>query len=91
MCSEYVAAGLPPERFWTITPRLYLMEMAGAAERQRRERGLGWDLAVIAREGVKPPERDAFTGPPLLGQPERPPSDWRADQAKWLAYAGAKK
>lgn len=90
MCSEYIAAGLPPERFWTLTPRLYLIEMAGAAERHRRERGLGWDLAVIGRDGVKPPERDVFAGPPLLAQPARAPHDWRAELAKWKGYAAAR-
>jgi hypothetical protein len=89
MCSEYIAAGLPPERFWTLTPRLYLIEMAGAAERMRRERALAWDVAVIGRDGVKPPERDAFVGPPALPQPRRAPTDWRAEQAKWMAYAAA--
>lgn len=41
MCGAYIAAGLPPDRFWTLTPRLYMVEMRGAADRldrQRRER-----------------------------------------------------
>lgn len=90
MCGDYIAAGLPPERFWTLTPRLYLIEMAGAAERQRRERALGWDLAVIGREGVKPPDRNEFAGPPVMARPARKASDWRADVARWQGYAAAR-
>jgi hypothetical protein len=53
MCAAYVAAGLPPERFWTLTPRLYMIEMRGAAdrlERQRRERiEDAWLVATLGR------------------------------------------
>ena len=87
MAADYIAAGLPPERFWTLTPRLYLLEMQGAAERMRRERALAWDSAVIAREGVKPPDRDKFVGPAVLAQPARAPVDWRQELAQWRGYA----
>lgn len=87
MCAEYIGAGLPPERFWTLTPRLYLIEMQGAAERMRRERGQAWDSAMLGRDGVKPPDRDKYVGPPVLPQPPRPPVDWRQELAKWRGYA----
>lgn len=90
MCAEYIGAGLPPERFWNLTPRLYLIEMQGAAERMRRERGLAWDIAVIGRDGVRPPERDKFVGPPVLAQPPRAAADWRQELAKWKGYAAAR-
>lgn len=87
MAAEYVGAGLPPERFWGLTPRLYLIEMQGAAERMRRERALAWDSAVIAREGVKLPDRDKFVGLSALAQPARAPVDWRQELAQWQGYA----
>jgi len=87
MCSEYVGAGLPPERFWSLTPRLFLLEMQGAAERMRRERGLAWDSAMLSREGVKPPDRERFVGPPVLTQPAPKPVDWRQELAQWQGYA----
>jgi hypothetical protein len=53
MCAAYIAAGLPPERFWTLTPRLYLVEIRGAADRLQREKRnqieAAWLFAVLAR------------------------------------------
>jgi len=38
LLTSYIAAGFDPARFWEITPRLYAHEMAGAIERDRRDR-----------------------------------------------------
>ncbi len=61
MCESYVAAGLPPERFWTITPRLYVTEMNGALARIRRERGLVWESAFLPWQ-KKAPSLSEFIG-----------------------------
>jgi hypothetical protein len=42
-----VAAGLDPARALEITPRLYVVEMEGAAERQRQARALVWFGAML--------------------------------------------
>ena len=59
MCAAYVAAGLPPERFWQITPRLYATEMRGAANRIERERRFqieaAWMNAGLQRFKRMPP------------------------------------
>jgi hypothetical protein len=86
MCADYIAAGLPPERFWEITPRLYLIEMKGAARRMQYERGLVWDNAVMARDGVKVPKRPEYTG-----EQRHKPLTWQQQLAAWEAYAAAQK
>jgi len=85
MCEDYIAAGLPPERFWTLTPRLFMTEMRGAAERMRRERGLAWDTAVMSRDGAKPPKRDEYVGHPVRRSVRVP--TWQEQAAAWAAYA----
>ena len=59
MCAEYIGAGLPPERFWDITPRLYITEMQGARkllERQQSERiETAWITAALTRAKKMPP------------------------------------
>lgn len=60
-CEAYVAAGLPPERFWTLSPRLFATELAGAEARLRRERGLAWDNAMLVRT-EKPPSFEQYVG-----------------------------
>jgi hypothetical protein len=85
MCEDYIAAGLPPERFWQITPRLFMTEMRGAAERMRRERGAVWDAAFMSRDGVKMPKRPDYVGPPLR-RAHKPPS-WQQQAAAWGAYS----
>lgn len=47
MCQAYVALGLPPERFWQITPRLYDTEMKGAVARRKSESALVWWGAML--------------------------------------------
>lgn len=39
--------GLDPARFWEITPRLFLVEMEGAALRIEREREMVWWGAML--------------------------------------------
>lgn len=57
----YVSAGLPPARFWEITPRLLAVEMAGAQNRMIRERELVWFGAMLPRM-KKPPPLEKFAG-----------------------------
>lgn len=85
MCSEYIGAGLSPERFWEITPRLYLVEMQGAGKRMRRERALVWDNAVMSREGAKPPKREEY-----VGKERREPKTWQEQLSAWQAYIQVK-
>lgn len=61
MCESYVAAGLPPERFWTITPRLYATEINGALARIKRERALAWESAFLPY-AKSPPSLQEFIG-----------------------------
>lgn len=87
MCADYIGAGLPPERFWQITPRLFMTEMKGAAIRMAHERGLAWDMAVMSRDGAKPPKRSEY-----VGDPRTPRIPTPAEQAaRWEAYAAAQK
>lgn len=66
MCAAYIAAGLPPDRFWTLTPRLYLLEIRGAADRLQRERRsqieAAWLNATLSR-AKKIPTLDKLLGP----------------------------
>jgi len=59
LCEAYVAAGLPPERFWDITPRMYVTELNGAIMRIKRERTLVWSGAMLVRMD-KPPTLAQF-------------------------------
>lgn len=66
MHEAYVSAGFPPGRFWAISPRLYLMEMRGAAarlDREHRERAwLAHTVAVLGRcDAKKFPTLDSMT------------------------------
>jgi hypothetical protein len=68
MHEAYVSAGFPPGRFWSITPRLYLMEMRGAGarlDREHRERAwLAHTVAVLGRVDAKKfPSLDDMTRP----------------------------
>jgi hypothetical protein len=60
-----VGAGLPPARFWDVTPRLCIAEMEGASERLKREAraqtGLAWMIATFTR-AKKLPSLDALLG-----------------------------
>jgi hypothetical protein len=85
MCADYIAAGLPPDRFWQITPRLYLIEMEGASRKMSYDRGIAWDTAVMARDGVKVPKRTEY-----VGKSKREIPSWESQLAAWEAYAKAR-
>lgn len=71
MCEAYIAAGFPAERFWTITPRLYVTEMEGARLRIKRERALVWAGAMLGRMD-KPPTLAQF----IEDAPETEPAEF---------------
>lgn len=54
----YVAAGLDPVAFWHLTPRLYLAQMRGAADRMedehRNRSWLAWHVEALSRQKVLP-------------------------------------
>lgn len=61
VCEAYISAGLPPERFWQITPRLLALEMAGAQRRLAREREMVWFSAMMPHLKT-PPSLQNFVG-----------------------------
>jgi len=89
MLEAYISAGLPPGRFWKITPRLYLTEMRGASarlDREFRDRAwLAWHTDYLPKmKKVVPLEK-------LTGQKAAyKPKPWQAQLAAWKAYATAK-
>lgn len=58
MCADYIGFGLPPDRFWDLTPRLYIVELDGVARRFERERKdrteLAWQTAMLTRVDKMP-------------------------------------
>jgi hypothetical protein len=89
MLEAYISAGLPPGRFWKITPRLYLTEMRGASARLDREfRLLAW---AVWHTAYLPRAKDRVSLDKLTGKaPVRKPKPWQAQLAAWRAYAEAK-
>ena len=91
MCSAYVAAGLPPDRFWEITPRLYLIEMDGARARIDREfQGLiqqAWLGAALSRAKKLPSLTSLIKD---STKTDATPDSWETQLAKWEAYAARK-
>ena len=73
MCADYIGAGLPPERFWDITPRLYIIELRGARKRLEREQServeAAWITAALTRS-AKLPKLDKLLG--IKARPRRP-------------------
>ena len=65
---SYIAAGFDPERFWSLTPRLYCLHMEGAAQRIERElesqNRQAWNTAALvgAAVGGKLPAYDRVFG-----------------------------
>lgn len=53
--------GLDPARFWNLTPRLFLIEMEGAAMRLQREREMVWWGAMLPHM-KKPVPLNKFVG-----------------------------
>lgn len=58
---SYIAVGFDPARFWAITPRLYVLEMDGAAEAIEMRRREIWFGAMLPHL-KKPPSIEEFTG-----------------------------
>jgi hypothetical protein len=58
MMRAYVAAGLNPDGFWKLTPRLYLAQMRGASDRmdgeQRDRAWLAWHVEALSRQKTLP-------------------------------------
>lgn len=65
MLRAYVGAGLNPDRFWGLTPRLYLAHMRGAADRledeHRNRAWLAWHVEALSRQ-KKLPDAEEFIG-----------------------------
>jgi len=53
LLQAYVAAGFDPAAFWSLTPRLYFVQMQGARDRLQREQRdrswLAWHVAALMR------------------------------------------
>ena len=58
---SYIAAGFDPARFWGLTPRLFVLEMEGAAERMKHERAMIWWGAMMPHS-KEPVSFEKFTG-----------------------------
>lgn len=54
-------AGFDPARFWDLTPRLFALEMQGAADRMQHERAMIWSGAMLPYL-KKTPSFEEFTG-----------------------------
>lgn len=82
MCSEYIAAGLPPERFWEITPRLFWLETDGARKRLEREQRdrieAAWFTESFARLKKLPPLDRVLAGKKARKTAEEIRDDFRA-------------
>lgn len=86
MLESYVSAGLPPGRFWKITPRLYLAEMRGVSARLDREHNerawAAWHAAYLPMAKRAVPLSDL-----TVGQRKKPPRSWEEQLSAWEAYA----
>lgn len=83
---DYIAAGLPPGRFWKITPRLFDLELRGAARRLDREHNLA---AFVAWHAAYLPmmKRTVRLSDLMVGQVKPPPVSWEDQLAAWESYA----
>ena len=92
MMRSYVAAGFEPSAFWGLTPRLYLAQMRGAAERLEREHRdrawLAWHVEALHRQ-KNLPDADKFiqgkAGKPVRQSPEIVQAMGMAMAAAWGA------
>jgi hypothetical protein len=89
MFVAYVSAGLPPKRFWNLSPRLYLLEMRGASaklDREHRERAwLAYHTAYLP-DAKRRPRLDELIG----GKVKHQPKAWQDQLAAWQRYAAYK-
>jgi hypothetical protein len=87
MLESYVSAGLPPGRFWKITPRLYMTEMRGAAARIDREHNelawAAWHIAFLPRAKRAPALSDMIVGPKRTAKAK----PWQEQLSAWEALA----
>lgn len=87
-----MAAGFDPAAFWSLTPGLYAVHMAGAGRRLEREARdtswAVWHVAALTRTAKFPRFKDFVPGTPAAGSPA--PVPWQAQMAKWQAYAAAR-
>lgn len=89
----YVGAGLPPDRFWDIAPRLVIAELKAAQTRLLREKNdrieLAWMIANLSRADRLPKLKDIL----VSGEPEKPqtPDQQQAFFDLLAASWGAKK
>lgn len=80
LLSEYVAAGFCPDRFWTLTPRLFVIHMRAARQRVSLEIEMrnrqSWNTAALtggAMAGKLKPYEQVFGRPSLsAGKPQSP-------------------
>ena len=87
-----MAAGLDPDAFWRLTPRLYLTHMEGAHKRMEREaRDMAWAVWHVAALGraKKLPRLNQFIPAEKNAAPK--PVTWQAQLAAWQSYAERKK
>ena len=90
MCAR---TGRDPERFWTLTPRRYLVELMANAEaaRDRRESSISraWLTALLTRAD-KLPDLDSLLNPPPPPTIEDAIRDLRAGAEKrsWKQWLG---
>ena len=78
--------GFDPAQFWKITPRLYVLEIEGAAKRIEREKAMIWWGAMLPHM-KKPPTFSEFTG---IKTAKLKGHDWEYELAAWKAYAATK-
>lgn len=87
MLESYVSAGLPPGRFWKITPRLYMSEMRGAAARITREHNdlawAAWHIAYLPKAKRMVPLADLQAAEPK----EKRIATWQNQLSQWEAFA----
>lgn len=70
--AAYISIGLPPARFWRITPRLCIAEMRAMRDRLTREKNdhieLAWMVANLSRAKSLPKLQDLL----VTGAPKQP-------------------
>jgi hypothetical protein len=89
MLVAYISAGLPPDRFWRLSPRLYMLEMKGASaklDREHRDRAwLAWHAAYLP-DAKRRPKLEELIG----GKMKHHPKPWQDQLAAWQRYAAYK-
>ena len=93
MLRAYVGCGLDPASFWTLTPRLYLAHMRGAADRledkHRNRAWLAWHVEALSRQ-KKLPDAKTFIGAGVSAPQQQSPEVLEAMCSALAAAWGAK-